>query len=744
MTITEPHGLSPSDKVHCSDANWVVDEISWPDVKGAHWLGSDHAANINESDQYLEFQVLQDTEALYIAYDSRATQKPAWLEGPNSEFVKLPLNQNESHYIKITKSDADSSGKKEMVKLALYQRKTAPQKNDLIKLPGNLNGDDGWPPGISDPAMYMVIVKPQVEDDCTQTEISYHLRYEEHHSNIELVRYAAKLSCEENPLETVLYAYICGEAICTKTAGSDHDAVKTETGLTLAPVSFLVSSEIEFNPSLYTSKANVSIAGHNYTRDVTGTLHFEYVLNDSQHLKTMQINSMLLRLDPIDTSIGNFTDITVALLAPLPAQCMDSNPLFAKPCDTYRIQNKNSVANVNEKFITSVTAKKGDDLLVYVAQNANVLDIAIDHARREFKIIGGPLTTMVNIDGEDKELAIDIDLTGHFLNFAPQALGTESTRFAECGYQRSTPNQPGSTGRSTNKEQIVLDGSASFEVYGDPIPNSAYRWFEDYGLVTEHEFLPPERKKLIDKWQMSFGVHDITLVIQDDRGITDMDTFKVEVGDTQPPVLQVPTDVFVLPQQPGPVEVNLGPAWSYDICSPDVLITNDAPKESMFAPGVSTVLWTADDGRGHTVSTAQQIYVFKVMSGLGVADRIRELESLVGSISTSVLKSAPTAQACRAADRCVVSFAGLSQTIDQASAVLAKTIVPEESRELQEATIHRLQRASGILAEADVLIRRSGTSPDQRAQLRNRAAETAKSTKPILEETAEMIRRLII
>lgn len=339
-------------------------------------------------------------------------------------------------------------------------------------------------------------------------------------------------------------------------------------------------------------------------------------------------------------------------------------------------------------------------------------------------------------------MSVGINLTGHFLNFAPKALGTESHRHAECAFKRFDSNQAGLIGYSANKDDILLDGSASFEVYSDPIPNSAYHWYEDYGLVTEREFLPPERKKVIKKGQMSFGVHDISLVIRDDHGISDMDTFEVTVRDTQPPVLQIPTDVLILPQGPGPVQVNLGQAWGYDTCSLDVMITNDAPQDSKFFPGVTPVIWTADDGRGQTTSQTQHVKVFAPWSPLDLRGRIRELENIVQQVSESVSKSASAAQACGDADRCVVSMSGLSDTVDQASTLLANTILPEGGRELKNSAVNKFRQVSGLLTESEELIRRSAASPELRRQLRGRAAETAQSTMSRLQEANSMIRRL--
>lgn len=378
-------GLGPDDSVYCGEANWVIYDISLDDIKGAHWLGLPPSDNVKSDDTYLQFKVLKDTDGLYIAYDSEAVHKPDWLEGPNAAFIPSRKTPTELHHIIITKTTANN----DQVILDLYKLAVLPKEDQEIKLPGNLSGNVSWPTKMKaeESAMYMVIIKPQEEDDCSQPEEREPSVYTDNHLSLEDAEKAAKEKCEEEVLKPGKNKEQCGEPKCDPVPAADSEAVsRILSGLTVEPVSFEVSSEIEFNPALYPSEATVSIAGHNYTRNVTGTLYFEYVLDNFKHLMTMKINSMVLKIDPIDTSIGNFTDIKVVLLAPVPADCKDSNPLYARPCTLYQIANKQdpSDPNTNKIFVTSISAKKGDDTFLYVGKNANVLDITIDHTKAQF------------------------------------------------------------------------------------------------------------------------------------------------------------------------------------------------------------------------------------------------------------------------------------------------------------------------------------------------------------------------
>ena len=721
-------GFGKGDRVYC-DASWVVEEVGLDELKGAHWIGLPSADNLIDNQRYLEFQVLEDTEALYVAYDKTAKKVPDWLDGPGTGFALKRDQQGNPYTIRITKPENGG-----VAELVVYKRKTAPKQNERVALPSNQYGNVSWlPGGGNDPAMYLVLVKPQQEDDCSQAEPVFTSVSSGCFDSREEAKQMAMNKCQKDLPPNVFEKLACADPDCGPPDGEapcgDPAVVERETGLTVAPVSFPVSSEIEFNPSSFTSQANLAIAGHTYTRDVTGNLYFDYALDDFGGLKNMNLKTMLLKLDPIDTSLGTFSDIVIALLGPVDAACMDNPAPWARPCDSYQIAAK--------AFVASVTAKRGSDTLIYVAQNANVLDIQIDHTGRKFTIVGGPLVTQMNIDGEDKELAIDINLTGHFLNFAPTAITEESTRFVECSLTES-----GGRIFSANQKEVVLDASGSFEVYNDPIPASAYKWYEDYGLVTER-FLGQGKKVVIGKGELGFGVHDVTLVIQDARGITDFNTFKVEVRDTQPPSLHVPADVFMLPRMAGPVKINIGQAQGGDICSNAVMITNDAPSGMMFGPGVTQVTWKADDGRGQVSTGIQNVYVFDPVFRLNPADRLRELREVVRRLSDAVAKAAASAQACAGAEPCMLDLSGLAQTINQVSAVLGREQLDEHRRELRFAVMGRLGQASVMLEEASDLLRQSETAGAERAQLRLQAAEANRRSSVMLRDSARLIERLM-
>ena len=566
-------GLKVGDRAYC-DKNWVISKIGYNKIKGSRYIMTRQADNTNPGQQFLQLQTLNAADGVYVAYDKRAKQKPDWLNNGYTQVMGTG-----SRNIKI------ANGNK-FIDLELWRRNGPSVQSGTIGIPGNFSGNPLWPQTInlSDAAMYMVIVKPEQTENCAKANVPDGTEdYAHCHEFQSDAEKAAETACVDS-IKFNPYKQACGTPSCTLIKACDKISNKKD------PLSFRRSSEIEFNPVSFKSVANIKILGKTYAKNVTGTLDFEYVLDGAGRMWEIKVNGMILKLDPLKTGAGTFTDIVIDLQAPVTATCKNKQSApWATPCNVYTISPNTLFAGVS--------AKEGGKTYLYNTRNTNLVEIHIaDHKKRIFRIAGGPLATSVKVNGEDKPLDIDIDLTGHFLNFAPQALGGESMRVAECAEDK-------------NRDTIFLDAGASFEIYNDPIPNSAYKWYEDYGLVTE-KFLGQGKRVSVAPYSLSYGVHDITLAIRDSHGVTDTDTFEFEVRDKIPPELIVPKDVSILPELPGYVKVNIGQAGASDTCSSEVMISNDAPEGLLFPPGVTQVTWKADDGRGNVAKGVQRVSVF--------------------------------------------------------------------------------------------------------------------------------------
>jgi Ca2+-binding RTX toxin-like protein len=139
-----------------------------------------------------------------------------------------------------------------------------------------------------------------------------------------------------------------------------------------------------------------------------------------------------------------------------------------------------------------------------------------------------------------------------------------------------------------------LNGSSSFDPDGSIV---RYVWMErNRVLATTAQ---------ADVALATAGAHDITLTVFDDSGRHGTDVVRVSVqavgtvSFTSVPPAIVVTDCATTP--------NIGMPTARSSCGSPVTITNNAP--ARFAPGRTTVTWTARDAAGHTVTATQVVTV---------------------------------------------------------------------------------------------------------------------------------------
>ena len=386
----------------------------------------------------------------------------------------------------------------------------------------------------------------------------------------------------------------------------------------------------------------------------------------------MRINSMIVTLDDFHVDhVGDFEDISVALYDTTTATCVDT--LLKTPCDHYRIEK--------DAFVCGESVKADGDLLLFMTNNVNPLDITIDHLQKTFHLKGGPLTGTINVDGDPTTVEIEIDLLGYFLNFAPKAVGSESERFSECS-------------ENTNQKALNLSASGSYDIY-DSIPANQYEWYEDFGLVTE-KLWGTGTQVTIPQYQLSFGIHTITLMVKDNNGIVDADTIEINVDDTTPPSLTVPPDRYryVLSTMPLPMYVDIGQAGASDSCSDFVATSNDAPDNLLFDKGIHYVTWEADDGRGNITTAVQKVVVAVVHlpSTCDIADLGLQLKDSIGSTKAAM-------DQCKGVILCPVDLTLLISSLGDL--ISAMDGVWPDKGGLDSEVVARLQEVRANLSAAD-------------------------------------------
>jgi hypothetical protein len=559
--------------------------------------------------------------------------------------------------------------------------------------------------------MYVVIVQPKVKIDCNNKTDLGRMGFTGCFGTLTEANQKVAKDCYEK------YPTLqCGDVFCDSVPSN----CPAESALKVEMISYPYNSEIEFDPSKYKSMADIDIKGKYFNNQkVEGNLDFEY----RYQTNNMKLNSMILKIDPLNTDLGKFQDINMILWKSTTAECKDTIPIYHQPCSHYEIAQGN--------LVVGLSAKLNGKSLLFAGTNQNVISITIDHKTRTFNF-QGPLHTMVKIDGKDTPLDISVDLTGHFVNFAPKAFGRESTKFVECGMSR-TDNRV----NRGNKDPVKLDSAGSFEIYDVFLTNPpVYEWYEDFGLVTE-KLWGKGSKYTIAPYNLGYGVHNFTLVVEDKNGLVDTDTFDVEVRDTTPPEFtKGPNDIitFQSPNEKWPIKVDIGQAWAYDTCSEKVIISNDAPKDLFFSHGDTLVTWTADDGKGNITTKVQKISVLPIEDS--AIDFIRN-----GSLRLMEMtnKSMNLVEVCKANSKCKINFEPLISTLEVFISHVKEASITDDKKILQQQIVDKLEPALAALKEADSLSKRSNEmGKTGRTNLRNTALNKLKKARNLMGEAIDI------
>jgi uncharacterized repeat protein (TIGR01451 family) len=173
---------------------------------------------------------------------------------------------------------------------------------------------------------------------------------------------------------------------------------------------------------------------------------------------------------------------------------------------------------------------------------------------------------------------------------APPVANAGADQTIECG------------GGSTS---VTLDGSASSDPDGDtPL---TYEWREGATVLGTSAVL---------NTSLAFGSHTVTLKVTDPSGDFGEDTVNVNIVDTTDPTITAPPNVSVA-TGPGATscgvfvgDAQLGTASAADGCSSSVTVTRTGvPAGNNFPVGQTFIIYTANDGHGHTRSATQTVTV---------------------------------------------------------------------------------------------------------------------------------------
>jgi len=688
-------GLLVNRRAYC-DQPWLIKKIGDPRLRGCAWIRTRYADNtVSSKAGGCTFTLKNEVDSIYVAYDKRVKYIPAWLREDYTVDTEL------RSYITIAMPDQLDNKKEVLLTVHRLRDKNMPKVGTPFTVPGNQHGKPTWPKSLATnaTAMYMVIIKPKLVYDCTKKTwaakaIHYHCGQSEGQCPNDCCD-VPEIKKEAKAAALAMYkkgTHTAGDPNCVKIAScpSKQD-VENQVGVTMSPLTYKQDSEIKFDPAVYkdTSQATISVMGKVYKKDVTGLLDFEYTLNDSKQMMLMKINGMTLNIAPMNTDAGTFTDTTVVLLAPVMATCVDTYPPVASPGEKYRIPVGGLIA--------SLSTKVDGGTIICVTKNTGVLDILVDNPSRKFQISKGPLSTKLYVNGKDRNVDISIDLSGHFLNFAPRANGNESTKYSELD-------------DIGNKDVITLDASMSYEIYNDPLPTAAssYTWYEDHGQATE-KLWGTGKQVLIPKYQLCYGIHEFTLVLKDDYGIINQHTFEVEVGDTIPPHLVVPQDVVILQMPPdkGPMHVDLGLAWGYDPSGGLPAIANDAPANMLFSPGLTKVTWKADDGRGNVTTKVQQVAIITISD-----DPVASVKEAAEYLEDAIAKAEDLVAGGEPNEAAMCDIESLISMTEHLAEVMEQLTIPHGQEDLEDAVEEIFDPAEAALDQAETRLKNATQNGD--------------------------------
>ncbi|UCG16005.1 MAG: hypothetical protein JSV19_11995 [Phycisphaerales bacterium] len=675
--------------------------------------------NVNDP-TFMTVTLNEEVAGIYVAYDSRANPKPSWLLD-TSKYQKL------TKPVVVTITDHTKSPP-EHLGLDVYLAKNVTANGATLSLPGNSHGGPGWQAvTVGDPAMYLVFVAPKPQPNCAigKYKKPYHLDdcytagSDEEAQALAAAVTAATAGCESaNPND------VCKTPVCT-TAGWEPicESNGGVTGCTFCRVidgGFEHNSEVVFLPA--SCSASGTVAGSSFNSAISGQLLFEYVTDALGAMDVMRINRMGLNVESFGTELGEFTEVKVALRAMTAAKCQDSPAPVATPCGWYQIPTG--------EFWCLESCRVDGDPVAFSSNSDAPIDIYLDPVTHTFSITGH-LQSTATVDGEEFEIDITLDLTGEVVNYAPNAAaGFEGDDVAECLDQ-------------ANESAIYLYAGGSFDVDDGALPGSSFNWYEDYGLVTETYWGSGETVT-IGASQLGYGEHSVTLVVTDSQGVLATDTITVSVADTTPPDLVVPDDVEVFTTAPLPILVSIGEASASDVCLPlvDDAISNDAPADSRFGAGETTVTWSADDGRGNVATETQSVLVNSVSGPTSLIDAIRQG---IVQLQEAIDQSQADISQCSPAEECPVDLGALVVMIEELIGTTHEAAEQgDEGTDAYAPLLESLEVARMHIVEASAALEESNAvgEADPALMMREQAIDHLMAAGEALDDSAQQVESL--
>ena len=185
-------------------------------------------------------------------------------------------------------------------------------------------------------------------------------------------------------------------------------------------------------------------------------------------------------------------------------------------------------------------------------------------------------------------------------------------------------------------------------------------------------------------------------------------------------------------EDPGPVKADIGMAYAKDMCSSEVMVTNNAPQDLRFPPDQATeVTWRAEDLRGNAVTGTQRVHAM-------VLKPFRpQFERAVSNIRESLKQTQFQVAACDDGSQCFVDVKPLIRALEQLVYLSREATLPMSERSELRRKAMSAERARVSLDQAQKRLDRSNQSGSQRTFLRESARDDLRKALEMISKANE-------
>jgi len=537
-------------------------------------------------DNYLEVDVSgRNVDRFWIAFDDRATTVPQWVRDSFKKVTPHRFILSAQKYQDQDYRSVDFKPVMRQVRYQLWEPKWSPTSyvGGLVHLGGNNAAGAQWKWNKVG-SQYLVIARVRPTPNLSskirklgdrKLEVSASFKADITQALLQQGKAEAmeawlreagngqyRIAWENGLIDIETDKSKCNE-LCESIDG--NWICRQSSQLSTAPIvvnTWVSSSEADIDAKSSWADVEVVDQGAPQRTKLTGRLEFRIDKSSD-----VEIGGFDLWGHPVQLSGGPKVDsLTIAQNATIVAQCADAMPRGEfRLCDRYLVP-----AGDEQGFNAGAVARIRGRALTTILSNTRPMELTINFAAMTYRLHGGPVEGTFEVNGDQLQAKITVNLEGSFTNLAPVAGLAEPVLEWEC--------------QDGGQAVVSISAASSFDDL-DPTDVVAYQWAEDAGSLTDTVL----SNQQVLSTAMSFGEHDLTLIVEDSHGISASKRFAVRVVDSRIDDVTLPADIWEPRQDRSGAVVAVGSASGNDMCSGKVGVESDIPAGNHFPPGFSTV-----------------------------------------------------------------------------------------------------------------------------------------------------------